>query len=71
MRCADGFHMGRALEGSLGQPAASREWLARKARLGVVMRQQFGLRLDSLRELRLQDLGNALMIVLPRAPRSD
>jgi len=49
--------------------AASRVWPAHSSRLGVVVRQHFGLRLDSLRELRLQDLRNALVILLTGAPQ--
>ena len=38
-----------------------------QARLGVVVCQQFGLGVCDLRELGFQDLGNALMVLLPGA----
>jgi hypothetical protein len=43
--------------------------LRREACLGVVVRQQFGLGRGGLGELGLQDLRNALVILLPCAPQ--
>ena len=64
---AEGFHIGRALNGVLASPLPVGHGLSAEARLGVVMRQQLGLGLGHLRKLRLQHLSNALVVLLPRA----
>src|SRR5215813_8214228 len=63
----DRLHMGRMLDGALAcfEPVSD-GWLT-ETRLRVVMCEQFGLRLSSLGKLGFQDLGNALMVLLPRA----
>src|SRR5215470_15014745 len=55
----------RAFDGSLSRSLPKGDGLYTQARLGVVLRQQFGLCLGGLRELRLQHLGNPLMVLLP------
>ena len=50
----DRFHIGRALDGPLARPLPVGNSLLAEARLGVVMRQQFGLGLDGLGKLGLQ-----------------
>ena len=51
----------------LPRPLPVADRLLREPRLRVVVRQQLGLRLDDLGKLRLQHLGNALVVLLPRA----
>jgi hypothetical protein len=63
----DGLMIGRALKGTLARPLPILHPLLPKARRGVVMRQEFGLRLGRLGKLCLQNLDHALMILLPRA----
>jgi len=60
------FQIGRVLNGVLASPLPVDYRLSAKARLGVVMRQEFGLRLGGVGKLRLQHLRNALMILLAR-----
>jgi hypothetical protein len=50
---ADGFHMGRALDGALPRPLPVAHRLLDAARRGVVLGDQLGLRRDALRELGL------------------
>jgi hypothetical protein len=50
---ADRFHIGRALEGTLAGPMPVGKSLRTKARLGIVVRQQFGLGRDGLGKLGL------------------
>jgi hypothetical protein len=61
------FQIGRVLNGVLASPLPVDHRLSAKARLGVVMRQEFGLRLGGVGKARLQHLGNALMVLLARA----
>jgi hypothetical protein len=64
---ADGFPMGRAVAGLLTRPLPVDHRLLGAARGGVVLGDQLGLRRDGLRELGLQRLGNALMVLLAGA----
>ena len=64
---ADGFQMGRAVAGSLTRLVPITDRLGNEPCFRIVMRQQFGLCLSGLRELGFQHLGNALMVLLPRA----
>jgi hypothetical protein len=66
---ADGFHIGRAVTGLLARPRPVDYRLLSAARRGVVLGHQLWLRLDGLRELGLQCLGNALMVLLAGAPQ--
>ena len=66
---ADGFQMGRAVAGVLTRPLPVEHCLLGEARLGVVIRQQFRLGLGGLGKLRLQHLGNVLMVPLASAPQ--
>src|SRR5262245_38630797 len=63
----DGFHIGRARAGALSRALPVGDGLGTQARLGVVMRQQFGLRLGGLGKARLQHMHNTLVELLPRA----
>ena len=51
----------------LARPLPVADGLLVRTRLGRVMRQQLGLRLTELGKARLQDLSNALMVLLPGA----
>jgi len=66
---ADGFQMGRARAGVLTRSLPVGNGLLGEARLSVVMRHQLWLCLYSLGKLFFQDLGNALMVLLARAPQ--
>ena len=61
------FQIGRAFESPLARLLPIGNGLRREPRLGVVVRQQFGLGRGGLGELGLQDLRNARVILLPRA----
>src|SRR6266446_5203964 len=65
---ANRLDVSRAFDGYLSRLLPVGNGLLCEPRLGVVMSQQFGLRLDQLGRLYLQNLGNALVILLPRAP---
>jgi len=60
-----GFHIRRALAGALAGALPVGDGLGVQARLGVVLGQQLGLRRSDFRKLLLQNLRNALMVVLP------
>ena len=64
---ADGFQIGRAVAGSLTCLVPVVHGLFNETCLRVVMRQQFRLCLSGLWKLCLKHLGNALMVLLPRA----
>ena len=66
---ADGFHMGRAVAGVLARPLPVDHRLLGTARRRVVLGDQLWLRRDGLRELRLQRLGNTLVVLLAGAPQ--
>ena len=61
------FHMGGALAGVLARLVPEADGWRAQARLGVVMRQQFGLGRGGVWKLRLQHLGNLPVVLLPRA----
>jgi hypothetical protein len=61
------LQMGRALDGALASLLPVVHSLGTEARFGVVVGQQFGLRRDGVGKLRLQHLGNVLMVLLPGA----
>jgi hypothetical protein len=61
------FQVGRARHGTLVCPLPEDNSLLREAGLGVVVGQQFGLRLDDLGEAFCQHLGNALVTLLTGA----
>src|SRR2546427_9169219 len=64
---ANCLDVSRAFDGYLSRLLPVGNSLLCEPSLGVVMRQQFGLRLDQLGKLCLQHLGNALVVLLPRA----
>ena len=66
---ADSLDIRRALAGALARPLPIGDGLRAQARLGIVVRYQLGLRLGSLREPCLQDLGDVLMVPLSGAPQ--
>jgi hypothetical protein len=57
----DGFQMGRAVAGVLASPLPVPHGRRGETSLGVVVRQQLGLRRSRLWKLRFQYLGNALV----------
>src|SRR5262249_61675951 len=68
---------GTVVEGSQIAGAVAAQWagpwpvahrLRGEPRLSIVVGQELGLRLAALRKTRLQHLGNALMVLLARAP---
>jgi hypothetical protein len=59
--------MGRALESTLACPLPIGDGLLCEPSLGVVMCQQFRLTFSRLEKLCFQDVGDALMVLLPRA----
>ena len=61
---ADRFEIGGALDGALTCPLPVGNSLREETRLRVVLRQQFGLHCDRLRELLLQHLRNPLVVLL-------
>ena len=61
------FRIGRARIAALARPLPVPHRLLGTTRLGVVLRQDFGLPLRGLGPLGLEDLGNALVDLLPRA----
>jgi hypothetical protein len=65
---ADGFQIGRAVAGLLARPLAVGNGLLVETRFRVVPGEQLGLGLDHVGKLRLQNLGNALVVLLPGAP---
>src|SRR5262245_42999421 len=62
-----GLVMGGALDGPLTRPLPIGNGLRARARLGVVVCDELGLCLGSLRELGLQYPGNTLMVLLSGA----
>jgi hypothetical protein len=64
---ADGFDMGRALEGALASLLPIGQGLRHQACLRIMMGQQLGLRLAEVGKAPLQHLGNVLMVLLARA----
>jgi hypothetical protein len=66
---ADRFEIGRAVTGLLARPLPIANRLLVTARRGVVLGDQFRLRLNGLQELGLQDLSDALMVLLAGAPQ--
>jgi hypothetical protein len=64
---ADGFRMGRPLEGALAGPLPVADRLSVEPCLRVMVRQPFGLRRHVVGALGLEHLRNALMDLLPRA----
>jgi len=60
--------MGRAIAGAVACPLPIIDRLRGATRRGVVLRQEFGLRLDDLREVCLHGLGNPLVILLTHTP---
>ena len=64
-----GLQGGRALEGLLPGVLPIGDGRVGQPRLRIVMRHQCWLRRDDLRELGLQHLRNALMVVLAGAPQ--
>ena len=65
----DRFHMGRAPSGALAGPLPVAHGLLRQARLGVVVRQQLGLRLGEVGKALGHHLRRALVVLLPGAPQ--
>jgi hypothetical protein len=65
----DRFQIGRALNGALPRLLPVGESLRCEPGLGIVMGQQLGLRLAALRKMRLQHLGNALVVLLAGTPQ--
>ena len=65
----DGFQMGRAVASVFACPLPVGNRLLGAVRGGVGLGDQFWLRLDGLRELGLQHLGNALVILVTGAPQ--
>jgi hypothetical protein len=63
----DRFQVGGALDGALPCLLPVGNGLRGEARLGAVVRQQFGLRLADLGKARLQHLGNTLVGLLAGA----
>jgi hypothetical protein len=61
------FQYGRAFEGTLARLLPVADGLCQQARLGMVVRQEFGLGRYGFGELGLQHLRNALVILLPCA----
>src|SRR5262249_46454626 len=68
-KMADGFQIGRAIAGLLACPLPVANGRLGEPSLGIVLGQQLGLRLAALGKARLQHLGNALMVLLARAPQ--
>jgi hypothetical protein len=60
------FYIGGLRSAAFARPLPVAQRLLGKTRLRVMMRQQFGLRLDDIRKLCLQPLGNVLVVLLSR-----
>jgi hypothetical protein len=64
-----GFQIGGVLDGPLPSPLPVANGLLYEPSLGLVLGQQLGLRLAALGKARLQHPGNALVVLLARAPQ--
>ena len=69
VRCLDRFRVGRALEGLLPGPLPIGDRLFQESRLGIMMRDQGGLRRRGFRKAVHQHLGNPLVILLTGTPQ--